>query len=184
MDETTFCTSRHVQMAQLSVAYGTVLSEELGFLSSNRRYVMSLDDLPQLAEHPTSELYAAMARDPNPHRIDLGIGVYRDSAGQAPLMHCVREAQRRLIMRETTKQYRTPLGHAEYCRRVETLILGKDHPVLTEHRVRSAQTPGAGGALRVAAELIRLMPLKPKLWLPDPTWDQHEMIFESAGLHP
>lgn len=117
--------------------------------------------------------------DPRPRKIDLGVGVYRDSAGRTPVMRAVREAERRLYETEDTKAYLGPGGDAAYCACVAGLVFGDDVPV---DRLASAQTPGGAGALRILAGLIARARPQAVIWLPDPTWVNHHAIFADAGL--
>src|SRR5690606_27480598 len=49
-------------------------------------------------------------------------------------------------------------------------------------RAQTAQTPGGTGALRVAADFIHTKFPGASVWLSNPTWANHNAIFESAGL--
>ena len=50
-------------------------------------------------------LIEAFKKDTNPQKVDLGVGVYRDAAGNTPVMRAVKEAEARLLKNETTKTY-------------------------------------------------------------------------------
>ena len=50
-------------------------------------------------------LIEAFKKDINPQKVDLGVGVYRDAAGNTPVMRAVKEAEARLLKNETTKTY-------------------------------------------------------------------------------
>ncbi|MFO1298902.1 MAG: amino acid aminotransferase [Burkholderiaceae bacterium] len=117
--------------------------------------------------------------DPRPHKIDLGVGVYRDSAGRTPVMRAVREAERRLYETEETKAYLGPGGDPSYCGAVAQLVFGDS---LAADRLASAQTPGGAGALRILASLVARAHPGAAVWLPDPTWVNHHAIFADAGL--
>lgn len=117
--------------------------------------------------------------DPRPHKIDLGVGVYRDSAGHTPVMPVVREAERRLYEIEETKAYLGPGGDPAYYAGIAGLVFGAALPA---DRLASAQTPGGAGALRILAGLVARAHPRTSVWLPDPTWVNHHAIFADAGL--
>lgn len=117
--------------------------------------------------------------DPRPGKIDLGVGVYRDSAGCTPVMRVVREAERRLYETEQTKAYLGPGGDPAYCAAIGELVFADALPA---DRLASAQTPGGAGALRILAGLIARAHPRAVIWLPDPTWVNHHAIFADAGL--
>jgi aspartate/tyrosine/aromatic aminotransferase len=123
-----------------------------------------------------SGLYRADARE---QKIDLGIGVYRDPSGNTPIFAAVREAEKRLFETESTKTYVDPAGDPGFNDAVARLVLGDTAPW---DRVRTVQTPGGAGALAILAGLIEKSNPSCTVWLPDPTWINHQSIFESARL--
>ena len=46
-------------------------------------------------------LTAAFKKDPNPRKVDLGVGVYKDAGGATPVLETGKEAELRLIAGET-----------------------------------------------------------------------------------
>jgi aspartate aminotransferase len=96
--------------------------------------------------------------DDRADKLDLGVGVYRDSTGATPVMRAVAEAERRLVA---------------------ALVLG---PAIERGRMRALQTPGGSGALRVLMDLLRLANPEATLWLSEPTWPNHMQIAAAVGL--
>jgi len=127
-------------------------------------------------------LFVRLAEDTSSEKIDLGIGVYRDDSGQVPVMQAVRQAERAIVERNLPKSYLTPFGNLDYCKDIERLALGADHPVLAAGRIMSAQTPGAGSALRLAAELVHELAPSSRVWLSEPVWFHQTEFFEKAGM--
>src|SRR5437868_313157 len=123
----------------------------------------------------------AFRRDPNPNKINLSVGVYKDEQGNTPILACVKEAERRLLAGEKSKGYLSIEGHPEYAIRVQELLFGADNEVLTSHRAVTAQTPGGTGSLRVAADFLKKHFPSAKVWLSKPTWANHPAIFSAAG---
>src|SRR5579863_5154001 len=127
-------------------------------------------------------LMAAFRADPDPHKVDLGIGVYRDERGDTPVLPSVRQSESALLARETTKSYVGPAGNAGFNQAMERLVLGAQHPALAAGRVRSVQTPGGCGALRLGAELIRSAAPGASVHLSTPTWANHSPLLAGAGV--
>ncbi len=140
------------------------------------------EHLDAIPPDPILGLIAAYAADPNPKKIDLGIGVYRDELGNTPMLDCVVEAERILLDTQTTKTYLGPPGVAGFNQAIGELILGKDNEALKQGRVRTVQTPGGTGALRVAADLVKVAKPESELWASDPTWANHLALFPGAGV--
>jgi len=141
-----------------------------------------LDRLQAVPPDPILGIIAAHAADPNPRKIDLGIGVYRDEQGNTPILECVRQAERILDSTQTSKSYLGPRGVVGFNSAMQELIFGAGTNVQTENRVRTVQTPGGTGALRVGADLIKAAQPDATVWASDPTWANHHAIFLAAGL--
>ena len=140
------------------------------------------ENLNAIPPDPILGLIAAYAADPNPKKIDLGIGVYRDESGNTPILDCVVAAEKTLLNTQTTKTYLGPPGVAGFNQAIGDLILGKDNEAFKQGRVRTVQTPGGTGALRVAADLVKVARPETELWASDPTWANHLALFPGAGV--
>ncbi|MBQ4846250.1 amino acid aminotransferase [Pseudoalteromonas sp. MMG005] len=137
--------------------------------------------LKPLPTDPILGLMAAYKQDTNPNKIDLGVGVYKDEQGNTPVLKAVKKAEAFRLENETTKSYIGLAGNLDFCQKMESLLLG-EHRALLANRVRTAQTPGGTGALRVAAEFIKRCNTNATVWVTTPTWANHISLFEAAGL--
>ena len=52
-----------------------------------------LESLPLAPPDAILGLMEAFKRDPNPNKINLSVGVYKDEAGNTPILQCVKEAE-------------------------------------------------------------------------------------------
>ena len=140
------------------------------------------EHLSSLPPDPILGLLASYRADDNPDKIDLGVGVYKDEAGHTAVLQAVKEAETRLLRSEETKAYIGPAGTPGFNSNMQELILGAGHPALIANRVRSAQTPGGCGALRVLAEFVNRAKPGATVWVSDPTWANHVPLLGNAGL--
>ncbi len=138
--------------------------------------------LPALAPDPILGLSAAFRADPNPKKIDLGVGVYKDEQGNTHIVGAVAQAQLRLLETETSKTYITPQGVQGYIDGMLELLLGKGNQAVLGNRVAAVQAPGGCGALRILAELLKRCNDNAKVWVSDPTWANHIPLIGNAGL--
>ena len=138
--------------------------------------------LPQLPADPILGLSAAFKADPNPNKIDLGVGVYKDEAGRTPILHSVTKAQQILLGKEDSKTYITPQGVQGFIDGLSELLLGKGNAALLSNRVAAVQAPGGCGALRILAELLKRCNSDLTVWVSDPTWANHIPLIGNAGL--
>lgn len=138
-------------------------------------------NLAALPPDPILGVTTAFRRDPDPGKVDLGVGVYRDQDGITPVPAAVREAERELIASQITKTYVGPAGNLEFNERIVALALG---PLAEQLKERSAtiQTVGGCGALRMAAELLHAAAPGAVVHVSDPTWANHEPLLGNSGI--
>jgi len=137
--------------------------------------------VPQPAD-PILGLSAACRADPNPHKVDLTVGIYMNEQGICPVFEAVRRAQLALAEEEVTKAYLPPAGDEHFNLGMRRLVLGEGSAALAEGRVTSIQTPGGCGALRIGAEVIHAATPDARVWVSDPTWPVHIPLLGSVGL--
>ena len=125
-----------------------------------------------------TETYKA---DTHPDKINLGVGVYQDATGKTPILKAVTQAEARLLETETGKSYLPIPGVAELATHTQELLFGAGHTIIKEGRAKTAQTPGGTGALRVAADFLLRAAPQATVWISNPSWANHQAIFEAAG---
>jgi aromatic-amino-acid transaminase len=120
--------------------------------------------------------------DPNPNKVNLGVGVYCDENGKIPLLECVRKAERQLLESSPPRGYLPIDGLPEYDRAVQALVFGPESPAIRDKRVVTVQALGGTGGLKVGADLLRRLGPSAKVWISQPSWENHRALFESAGF--
>ena len=138
--------------------------------------------LESVIPDPILGLMAAFRADPDPRKVDLGVGVYRDDRGETPVLEAVRRAESALLARQSTKTYVGPAGNPAFNEAIERLVLGEEHPTRLTARVRTVQAPGGCGALRLGAELIRAVSPDSVVYVSTPTWANHSPLLSGSGL--
>lgn len=141
-----------------------------------------LERLDRLPPDPILGLMAAFRADNDPHKVDLGVGVYRDDQGDTPILKAVRQAEQAVLAHQNTKSYVAAAGNPGFNQAMEKLVFGADHPALTGGRVRTIQAPGGCGALRLGAELIRAASPDSVVHVSTPTWANHIPLLSGCGL--
>lgn len=127
-------------------------------------------------------LIAAFQQDSRVEKIDLGIGVYQDEAGNTPVMAAVKEAERRLLETQQSKSYQGIAGDADFNRRLARLVFGEAVLQSVNGRMFWMQSTGGSGALRIAAEVARRAGTGAQAWVGAPTWANHIPLIGGAGL--
>jgi len=126
-----------------------------------------------------TELYVA---DPNPKKVNLGVGVYYDDQGKVPLLECVRRADEALAAAGVARPYLAMDGFPDYVRQVQLLLFGPNHPAVVAGRLTTVQAVGGTGGLKVGADFIKRFAPEAAVYMSDPTYDNHRPLFEEAGF--
>ena len=143
---------------------------------------MRFFDIPDIILDSTRQMFRELENDPRDSKIDLGIGIYRDKNGLAPVFKAVKKAEKKLFESELSKSYKTPSGNSQYCKNILDLVLGKNLLKERSDKIGCIQIPGAGSGLRIAGELIKNNSKNKTISIPDPTWGQQTFMFQRAGL--
>ena len=138
--------------------------------------------LDRLEEQPSDSLIALIAlaeADPRPEKIDVGVGVYRDAAGNTPILKCVKAAERILLETQTTKSYIGSQGDARFVELIKPIVFG---PLADDARIVGVQTPGGCGALRLGADLVARANPQARIFVGQPSWPNHVPLIGCAGV--
>jgi aromatic-amino-acid transaminase len=128
------------------------------------------------------QLIGMYARDPRAHKIDVGVGVFRDDFGETPVLKSVKLAEQELLQTEDSKSYLGAEGDLGFTHLLTPIVFG----VHATHnsQLRGIQTPGGTGALRLAFEFVAGLNPNAKIWVGSPTWANHVPIINASHLRP
>jgi aspartate aminotransferase len=136
-------------------------------------------NLPSPQQDPILSLSVAYRQDPRQDKVDLGIGVYKNSQGETPIMQAIELAAKRVAQEQTTKSYVGLAGSESFNQKMIELLLSDTSAM---GRVSAIQTPGASGALRMLGDLMRVAQPDTAVWLSNPSYVNHQPVMEAAGL--
>ena len=131
---------------------------------------------------PILSLNEDFQQDPRTNKVNLSIGIYFDDDGRLPVMKAVAEAEAALLSDMGPRPYLPMSGMAAYRQAVQALVFGENNPARVEGRIATLQTLGGSGALRVGADFLKRYFPATELWLSDPSWENHRVVFERAGF--
>jgi len=120
--------------------------------------------------------------DPNPAKVNLGVGVYYDDDGKLPLLKCVAAAERQMVEAPKARGYLPIDGIAAYDKAVQALVFGADHEAVKGGRIATVQAVGGTGGLKVGADFLKRVNPNAKVLISDPSWENHRALFEGAGF--
>jgi aromatic-amino-acid transaminase len=144
---------------------------------------MSLFSSVELAPRdPILGMTEAFNADPNPAKVNLGVGVYFDAQGKLPILQCVLAAEKQLAEAPMPRGYLPIDGIAAYDRSVQELVFGGDSAALRDGRIATVQTLGGTGGLKVGADFLRRLNPQSRVVISDPSWENHRALFVQAGF--
>ena len=139
--------------------------------------------LDRLEEQPSDSLIALIAlaeADPRPEKIDVGVGVYRDAAGNTPILRAVKAAERILHETQQTKSYIGSQGDSRFVELIKPIVFGT--AAAADERLVGVQTPGGCGALRLGADLVARANREARIFVGQPSWPNHVPLIGCAGV--
>jgi len=137
------------------------------------------ENIPTSPVDPIFQVMARFKADTRQDKVDLGIGILRNSDGDTPVMTAVKQAEQWLQRYEASKAYLGPAGSQEFTDAIRQLL----YPTCAlSPQLAAIQTPGGTAALRVAGDLLNFLKPGSRMWLSDPPWVTHRAIFPAAGL--
>ena len=148
-------------------------------LTQTHAKARGLADLPPVQNDSLIALIGMVDADPRPEKIDVGVGVFRDGAGNTPILKVIKEAEQRLVDTQVTKAYLGSAGDKRFAELLRPILLG---PHVGDERIAGLQTPGGCGALRLGFELSAQANPDARVFVGTPTWPNHPPIIRSVGL--
>jgi len=126
----------------------------------------------------------AYNNDPDPDKLDLGVGAYRTEDKKPLVLPVVRKVERALAQDEKLNKEYLPIdGLPEFKSASIKLLLGADSPAIAEKRVAVSQALSGTGGLRLGAAFMqRFFPAGTPVYISNPTWGNHTNIFQDAGI--
>jgi len=144
---------------------------------------MSLFQAVEMAPRdPILGLNDQFAADTNPHKVNLGVGVYFDEQGKLPLLQCVKQAEAQLAAAPKARGYLPIDGIAAYDNAVKALVFGADSEPVKSGRVATVQALGGTGGLKIGADFLKRLNPQAKVLISDPSWENHRALFTQAGF--
>ncbi|MBK4765392.1 MAG: aspartate/tyrosine/aromatic aminotransferase, partial [Pantoea sp. Brub] len=99
-----------------------------------------------------------------------------------PILKSVKKAEQYLLANEITKNYLSIDGLPSFIECTKRILFGEKHSLLHSDRICISQTLGGTGALRISADLLSKCSLFKRIWISQPSWPNHQNIFNSVGL--
>ena len=134
------------------------------------------DTVEMAPPDPILGLNAAFKADPRSNKVNLSIGAYKTDDLQPLVLAAVRKAEQQILTEGMDKEYLSQDGDPEYVRRSIRLVFDTE-----QDNIFGAQVPGGTAGVRLAGEFLAQIGSQ-VIYVPDPTWANHNQVFARAGL--
>ncbi|XP_059669818.1 aspartate aminotransferase, mitochondrial-like [Cornus florida] len=148
---------------------------------STSRAVGWWDHVGPAPKDPITSVTEAFLADTSPHKINLGVGAYRDDEGKPVVLQCVRNAEAEIAGTDFLESVSTAVS-SNLVEESVKLVYGKNTDVVREGRFAGVQALSGTGACRLFAEFQRRLYPESAMYLPDPTWSNHHNIWRDAQV--
>jgi aromatic-amino-acid transaminase len=136
-----------------------------------------LATVPMAPADPILGVTEAFVADPNPSKVNLGVGVYTDDNGKIPLLECVKRAEELRMKTSPHRGYLPIDGLAAYDQAVQQLVFSK-----VSKEIVTVQALGGTGGLKIGADFLKQINPSAQVWISEPSWENHRQLFEAAGF--
>ena len=134
------------------------------------------DTVEMAPPDPILGLNTAFKADPRSNKVNLSIGAYKTDDLQPLVLAAVRRAEQRILTEGMDKEYLSQDGNPEYVKRSIRLVFNTE-----QDNIFGAQAPGGTAGVRLAGEFLAQIGSQ-IIYIPDPTWANHNQVFARAGL--
>jgi len=106
-----------------------------------------------------------------------------DDKGKPYVLPSVCTAEETVVKKKMDKEYAGITGVPGFTKAAAQLAYGPDSAPIKEDRVAITQSISGTGALRIGgAFLERFFPHSKKIYIPSPSWANHNAVFKDSGL--
>lgn len=138
------------------------------------------------AGDPILSLMEKFKTDPRRDKVNLSIGLYYNDEGIVPALKAAIDAQKSSFAGGYNlgpSLYLPMEGLEPYRRATQELLFGAQCSALVENRIATVQSVGGSGALRIGADFLKAYYPESRVWVSNPTWENHRALFASAGFN-
>lgn len=139
------------------------------------------DSIELLPDDPILQLPILFNAETHPHKVNLGVGNYRDANGKPLVLTAVKSAEEQILKQALPKDYLPIEGPRDYLQACKRLLFGEGSPFVDSDAVFSFQSIGGTGALSVGGSLLMKLPVH-TIYISKPSWPNHQGVFTSCGF--
>lgn len=133
----------------------------------------TFEKLPVYPDDPILGLMQVFDQLKNPHKVNLGVGIYYTEEGRSKVFDAVRIAEKKVA--GLPKDYAPILGDPGFLKEVSHFAIGEQKGFV------HCQTVGGTSSLYSAGRLLKQAGIR-HVAISDPSWPNHQTIFQGLGF--
>ncbi|KAJ5983595.1 hypothetical protein N7481_005694 [Penicillium waksmanii] len=166
-------------LSTLRVASRSAAAREANFVVLGARQASAWSKVPQGPPDAILGITEAFKADSFKEKINLGV----TTRASPTFFSSVRAAEDKVVASRSDKEYAGITGIPAFTNAAAELAYGTGSAVIKNDRLVITQTISGTGALRIGgAFLERFYPGAKKVYLPNPSWANHNAVFKDSGL--
>ncbi|XP_009624743.1 aspartate aminotransferase, mitochondrial isoform X1 [Nicotiana tabacum] len=139
------------------------------------------DHVQPAPKDPITSVTESFLFDPSPLKLNLGVGAYRDDKGKPVTLECVKRAMEKISDCEFLESTKATTK-SKFVQDCVKLAYGYDSNVVKESRFAGVPALSGTGACRLFAEFQRRFYPDSQMFLPMPTWSNHNDIWRDSEV--
>ena len=140
-------------------------------------------NIKQMGPEPVFGLLQEYINDPNPSKVNLSVGAYRDKNGNPYILKCVKEATQQYYNLNVNHEYLPISGLPEFVKQALRIGYGDDSIALKNKNICGTQSVSGTGALRIGMKFLdKFYEGNKVVYISNPTWANHLNLSQHAGL--
>ncbi|KAK7195755.1 aspartate aminotransferase [Novymonas esmeraldas] len=173
---------RHVFTAAGAASASTLSATRLHRRRGSTSYFAAV---PRAPPDAIMGIAADFAKDMNPNKVNLCIGVYRDEQNKPFVLESVRKAMAHIVERDTQMDYAPIAGLPSFVNSAQRLVFGQQMLDVQGDRIASAQSVSGTGALHLGVDLLQRFSRgsgAAALHIPSPSYPNHLNITQHLNV--
>ncbi|KAK9088796.1 hypothetical protein Scep_027878 [Stephania cephalantha] len=162
-------------------AIGTQIVERWSSGLRCRSMSLCFHGIEPAPKDPILGVTEAFLADESPHKVNVGVGAYRDDNGKPVVLECVREAERR-IAGNLNMEYLPMGGSIDMIEESLKLAYGENSEYIKDKKIAAVQALSGTGACRLFADFQKRFLPDSQIYIPVPTWANHHNIWRDARV--
>lgn len=136
-------------------------------------------NVPSASLDPMMIIAQKYAKDENPNKVDLSIGVYKPENGDVKYVFpSVKKAKTEIYNYDEGHPYHSMSGLPQFIRGAQKVVFGDR---TKQERIASLQTISGTGAIHMGIEFVKKLDME-HIYVGSPAWSNYKGMIESEGL--